>query len=102
MAATLRNQPDGDCTMATQKLLKAVGVDTVERLPEFAWPGGYPIVYMDTNGTELCTPCARRAAEYSGETTNYYIHYEGPPIHCENDCGAEIESAYGIDETRAI
>jgi hypothetical protein len=63
-------------------------------LPAFAWPGGCPLVYLDSDNADLCPACANRWGEYSTELTDAYIHWEGAPITCEN-CGNEIESAYG-------
>jgi hypothetical protein len=69
------------------------------KLPAYAWPGGYPIVYMAKDNGILCPRCAN---EYELERDNseqlepvaYFVHYEGPAEQCEN-CNALIESAYG-------
>lgn len=90
--------------------------DLVEQwgeLPAFAWPGGYPIVYLTADGGDLCPDCANRKngseAFIQGETQHvdsadkqwamvaFLIHYEGEPIVCDH-CNAEIESAYGVPE----
>lgn len=65
------------------------------RLPIYAWPGGYPLYYMDDNNLVLCPDCANKPEEeYSSPITRYDMHLEGPPLECE-DCGAKIDSAYG-------
>ena len=64
------------------------------KLPAYAWPGGYPIVYLDQENLPLCADCA--TVEVSG-LGGRLIHYEGPPERCE-ECNAEIESAYGDPE----
>jgi hypothetical protein len=69
------------------------------KLPAYAWPGGYPIVYMPEDNGILCPKCAN---EYIPERDNqgqlqpvaYFVHYEGPAEQCEN-CNALIDSAYG-------
>ena len=69
------------------------------KLPAYAWPGGYPIVYMAEDNGILCPKCAN---EYVPERDNqdqlravaYFVHYEGPAEQCEN-CNVLIESAYG-------
>lgn len=72
------------------------------KLPEFAWPGGYPMYYLASDNGVLCPKCAneyktgRDNAEQL-EPVAYDIHWEGEPITCEN-CNAEIVSAYGIPE----
>lgn len=66
-------------------------------LPAYAWPGGYPIIYLTKQNAHLCPECANKTEK----DPNHYdpveasdIHYEGPSMLCE-DCGTEIESAYG-------
>mgnify|MGYP001233648852 FL=1 len=62
------------------------------KFPAFAWPGGYPLIYLDKDMTVLCAPCASRQAVVA-----YDVYYEGPPEFC-GDCNAVIESAYGDPE----
>jgi hypothetical protein len=69
------------------------------KLPAYAWPGGYPIVYMAMDNGILCPKCAN---DYKPERDNaeqlepvaYFVHYEGVAEQCDN-CNATIESAYG-------
>jgi predicted molibdopterin-dependent oxidoreductase YjgC len=61
-------------------------------LPEFAWPGGYPIYYLDEDNCCLCPKCANQCED--AQPVAYGIHWEGDPIQCE-ECNAMIESAYG-------
>ncbi len=64
-------------------------------LTTFAWPGGYPVIYID-QGEVLCSVCAN---DYKPALLAAGIHWEGQPETCA-DCNAEIESAYGDpDET---
>lgn len=72
---------------------------------KYAWPGGYPLLVIMSDGACLCCDCARsefaliaRAAR-DGDRDGWAsigtdIHWEGPPEICAH-CGAEIESAYG-------
>jgi hypothetical protein len=74
------------------------------KLPAYAWPGGYPIYYVCTDGGVLCPECAngengseaseRKDAPHDWRLEGADIHYEGPPLVCDH-CGTEIESAYG-------
>lgn len=76
-------------------------------LPAFAWPGGYPIVYVTADGAVLCPDCANggNGSEASEDAEprsgwrldGYAIHYEGPPEICDH-CGAAVESAYGAPD----
>lgn len=72
-------------------------------LPAFAWPGGYPIFYLDRDNSILCPDCANKSDKDDDEIPQFKpiacdIHWEGEPLQCDH-CNAEIESAYGpIDE----
>lgn len=68
-------------------------------LPHYAWPGGYPIVYITNDNQLLCPDCATKSLLDPDEwddwkPSEWFIHYEGPPEYC-GECNAEIESAYG-------
>ena len=62
------------------------------RLPAYAWPGGYPILYVTAGGAVVCPDCA------NGDSTDPVVasevYWEGAPVPCD-DCGKPIESAYG-------
>lgn len=79
--------------------------DSAGELPAYAWPGGYPIIYLTADGGTLCPACAN--GENGSEATEDPIqddrqwlivasdvHWEGSPEICDH-CNAEIESAYG-------
>ena len=71
-------------------------------LPAYAWPGGYPILYLDSHNETLCAACATKAADKLEEDDKdrpvaYFVHYEGPSEFCAA-CNAEVESAYGDPE----
>lgn len=73
------------------------GLDKDGNLPAYAWPGGYPLFYLDGENSTLCPKCA--TASLSDDIPSFRavdvgIHYEGPAISCDQ-CNAEIESAYG-------
>lgn len=74
-----------------------------------AWPGGYPIVLITSDG-EMVSPAALlkdRSALYQalydirhkmhGRIVGADVYWEGPPIQCAYT-GAEIVSAYGETE----
>ena len=73
--------------------------DKEGKLPNFAEPGGYPIIYVDEESCVLCADCASKENAYSTEVIAYDILWEGWPVHCE-DCNKEIESAYGPEEEK--
>ena len=76
-------------------------------LPSWAWPGGYPILYLVADGETLCPACANGkhgSLASADENTDsdwrivgWYIHWEGPPERCAH-CEHETESAYGADD----
>ncbi len=69
------------------------------KLPAFAWPGGYPIYYLDRDCSVLCADCATKSLDDVDELDSFRptdadVYYEGPTMQCEN-CNADIQSAYG-------
>jgi hypothetical protein len=72
-------------------------------LPAYAWPGGYPMFYLDRENSVLCAKCASKSLADADEVPQFRpvaadIHYEGPSMLC-GQCSAEIESAYGDPDT---
>lgn len=70
------------------------------KLPAYAEPGGYPILYLDAVNNVLCPKCATDSLQ---ETSEGYenelpvtgdVYWEGPPLECDR-CMGGIESAYG-------
>lgn len=70
-------------------------------LPNWAWPGAYPMFYWDDrHGHTLCPPCANKEeAENDPDIgpTHYAVNYEDPVLFCDG-CSKRIESAYAEDE----
>jgi hypothetical protein len=63
--------------------------------PAYAWPGGYPIAYLDERaGDSLCAKCAANESEADGTEFAAGVHWEGAPLVCAG-CNVEIPSAYG-------
>jgi hypothetical protein len=77
-------------------------VDENGNLPAYAWPGGYNIVYFDSNEDLLCADCANKSWKDPDELPDFKpvsgsIYWEGPQLFCDQ-CGIEIESEYGDPE----
>jgi hypothetical protein len=94
--------------------------DLTDRLPPvkkdaYAWPGGYPLVYTVSTrpvsgrkldvpglghylepGQVYCAECAGKLERFTPALAQD-VHWEGEPLECE-DCGKEIDSAYGDPE----
>ena len=73
--------------------------DDTGKLITWAWPGGYPVLYITEKGDQLCPDCANSDPDNDpcmkeDPPIEGYIHYEGTPERCD-DCGKEINSAYG-------
>ena len=71
-------------------------------LPWFAWPGGYPMLYLDGHNEILCPECATESLDDPDQWDDWkpqewYIHYEGPPDFC-SECNKMVELAYGDPE----
>lgn len=85
--------------------------------PAWAWPGGYPIIYITADNSTLCPDCANRKNgslarlpmdvqpedEFPDDKQwtiiGMDVYYEGPPLYCEH-CNADINSAYGDPEQK--
>lgn len=63
----------------------------------YAWPGGYPVMYLTRDGMCICADCANKEVDQSQAVTDAFIHWEGAAMQCE-DCEKFIESAYGEEE----
>ena len=67
-------------------------------LPPYAFPGGYPIFYITTQGAILCPDCANEEDQDPDVRDDdpilaYIVNYEDPELICDN-CNAWIECAY--------
>jgi hypothetical protein len=110
--SVFRHAPEGT-RQAIKRFRRHVGLPVSrEPIPEFAWPGGYPIVYVFRDGGCICAPCVNReileidSANRTGQGRNSHggwavdafdIHYEGEPEICDH-CGKSVDSAYGVPE----
>ena len=72
---------------------------TGPRLIRYAWPGGYPVFYINGENCVLCPDCAQESVdEYEpgmwvkNLPKVYGVNWEDPDLFCE--CGERIESAY--------
>jgi len=61
--------------------------------PAYAWPGGYPLYYLDREDNILCPTCASQETN----PVEGQVYYEGSTLQCD-ECFATIESAYGDPE----
>lgn len=82
--------------------VKNIHRDNDGKLPYFAFPGGYPIVYLDSHNEVLCPECANEKDQDPEEWEDWkpkywFIYYEGPMLFCD-ECNNELEPAYGDPE----
>jgi hypothetical protein len=72
-----------------------------------AWPGGYPLYFVASDGEALCFPCARKEArnvlqsildqcDDGWRVIACEVNWEDSDLHCAH-CSKQIESAYGAD-----
>ena len=78
------------------------------RLPAFAWPGGYPLLYLTADGGALCPSCANGpdanrvdldaacSDDDQWRIIAYEINWEDDNLPCDH-CYAFIPSAYPAD-----
>ena len=67
----------------------------------WAWPGGYPLFAITSDGAALCYKCCSTERELIGTTTGsdgwcvvaLDINYENVSLNCDN-CSKQIEAAY--------
>lgn len=74
-----------------------------QHLPFYSEWGSYPIIYLTKQGNTLCADCATKALYLLDDEFDppvaYGTHDEGPSEYCD-DCGREIESAYGDPDAK--
>jgi len=69
------------------------------KLPKYAWPGGYPMFYLDGEDSVLCPDCANKYhddIDYVLRPRTCDINWEDDSLYCDQ-CQERIESAYGED-----
>ena len=66
------------------------------KYPAYAWPGGYPMYYLASEGAVLCPTCANDPDTADLEVRPC-VYWEGPSFECDG-CDRAIESAYGDPE----
>lgn len=95
--------------MSNKQTLAALRAAKTVAREVYAWPGGYPLMLVMTDGECLCPACCKsqyreivRAALDCDRRSGWMpaaatIHYEGPDETCAH-CNAAIPSAYGDPE----
>ena len=71
----------------------------------YAWPGGYPMFAVTSDGAALCPHCCqteRRSIGFTYGTDGWAVegldvNWEDPELYCDH-CGNRIESAYAETE----
>jgi hypothetical protein len=66
------------------------------QLDAYAWPGGYPLFYLDGENNVLCPTCANKDG-YSSPVVACDVNYEDSSLYCD-DCSQRIESAYAEED----
>jgi hypothetical protein len=75
--------------------------DALSRAP-YAWPGGYPLHAITSDGSCLCRHCCATERLNIATTTGHdgwsvtalAVNWEDPELCCDH-CSERIESAYG-------
>lgn len=69
-------------------------------LASWAWPGGYPIYYLDKGNRPLCPSCAQEldnTGDDEDKPIRNDINWENSSLTCD-ECNQRIESAYAEEE----
>ena len=85
-------------------------VKSAIRMP-YAWPGGYPLAVLMSDGECLCVKCAHSEFRLIADSTIRNardgwramasdINWEDSSLYCAH-CNEPIESAYGDDESES-
>jgi hypothetical protein len=74
------------------KQMQAVVVDGA--LPTYAWPGAYPLYYLNNHSDVLCAVCANNHADYDETIVAQGANMEDESLTCDH-CSKRIESACG-------
>lgn len=69
--------------------------DETGKFPSWAWPGGYPLYYVDNENNILCPDCANKDG-MSTDVNDADVNWEDASLYCD-DCSKRIESAYAED-----
>ena len=75
------------------------------KFPAYAWPGGYPMFYVTSDGAALCPKCINDSSNpihFDGlsdgwKVEGYDVNWEDSQLFCDH-CNKRIESAYAEDE----
>jgi hypothetical protein len=89
---------------ALKRVRREVGLPVCrEPLPEFAWPGGYPVFYIFRDGGVCCPDCANANIIAIDEERNnshggwalgaFDVNYEDTDLNCDH-CEKAIPAAY--------
>ena len=76
----------------------------------YAWPGGYPLFAVCSDGGALCSHCLKselglivtsiaQGLRNGWRVTAIVINWEDTDLHCDH-CWQPIESAYGEDHAK--
>ncbi len=82
--------------MIKAEVRKQFGNDETGELEAYAWPGGYQIIYITSDGAIVCPKCANDE-DVSDDIVAGDIFYEGATEQCAG-CNEMIESSYGDPE----
>ena len=71
---------------------------------KYAWPGGYPLFLITTDGGALCVECGKKEFKRIAYAVRHSlndgwnaaavdVNWEDPDLYCDH-CDKQIESAY--------
>lgn len=79
----------------SQPTIQELLIENSGKLPPYAWPGGYPICYLDSEGSILCPHCATIEALDCDAIPQFapvsFVVLESGEVECCENCNAKIE-----------
>ena len=72
-------------------------LDDSGKLMSYAWPGMYPLFYIDTGCNASCPDCANKEA-ITPDLRAARVNWEDASLYCD-ECSKRIESAYAEEGT---
>jgi len=67
--------------------------DDKGELPAYAWPGGYPLFYLNNHNDVLCPNCANNHEDFDETIVAYDVNWEDATLYCDH-CNEYIDPAY--------
>ena len=77
-------------TSVAVSVYNRLGLPRGGKLPSWAWPGGYPISYLDAENNVLCPDCSNQNSEFNPAIVEFgIVEQDEDEVECF-ECSAVI------------